>query len=128
MNESQIAKLTDAEVLSLAGGFGPAIIGQALFERAQEIRQRTDNGRFGPALVDPDYGLDISPWDEYSRRDLLAIAREHELPVKSNASRDEIARALSRKKILPAAEEETDGGAGGGDGNSLPPGDDEGEV
>jgi hypothetical protein len=110
------SKLSDTQILDLAGNLGPGIIGQELFDLASKIRTRTDNGRFGPALLDSDYGLDISPWDEYSRRDLLAIAREHELPVKSNASRDDIAKALVKAKKLPDADEGNAGANPGDEG------------
>lgn len=112
------SKMSEADILTLAGGFGPGIIGHELYDLAQSIAIRTDNGQFGPALLDPDYGLDISPWDEHSRRVLLALARTHELPVKSNASREDIAKALVRAKIFPAALGEA--------GNGTPTGDDEG--
>jgi hypothetical protein len=96
-----ITELTVDEVLSLAGGAGPGLIGQELFARAEELRRTTSDGKYGPALIDPDYGLDITPWDDYSRKELLVICREHELPVKSNATREELAKALARKKIRP---------------------------
>jgi hypothetical protein len=50
-----VARLSESEVLARAAGFGPAIIGEALHRRAKEIRERSDNGRLGPAITDPDY-------------------------------------------------------------------------
>jgi hypothetical protein len=47
--------LSDTEILELAGPYGPGIIGQELFDRAQKIRSRGDDGKLGPALTDPDF-------------------------------------------------------------------------
>lgn len=52
----RVAAMSDAEVLEQAGGFGPAIIGKILYERAASVRLTTNDGEFGPALTDPDYG------------------------------------------------------------------------
>lgn len=102
-NGKTLDELSHAEILALAGDgrFGPAIIGKELHERAEQIRIRTDNGRFGPAILDPDYGLDVTPWDEFDRKALLIACRQHQLPVKSNATREELAKALARAKKLP---------------------------
>jgi hypothetical protein len=102
-NGKTIDELSDAEVLQLydGGRFGPAIIGQELYERGSRILLATDNGRFGPAILDPDYSLNITPWDDYSRKELLVACRTYELPVKSNATREELAKALVRAKRLP---------------------------
>lgn len=51
----QLDKMSDAKILELAAGYGPGIIGQAHFDRAAALRTATDDGRLGPALVDPDY-------------------------------------------------------------------------
>lgn len=112
MTTEDIAKLSDAQVLDLAGTLGPGIIGQELFDRAQEVRTATNDGKFGPALLDPDYGLNITPWDDFSRRDLLAIAREHQLPVASKATRDEIAKALTKARVAPPVEKGIEDGEG----------------
>lgn len=96
-------ELTTEEVLSLAGPFGPGMIGQELFDRAETLRTTTDGGKYGPALLDPDYGLKVEVWDDYARKELLVICREHVLPVKSNATREDLAKALARAKIVPAA-------------------------
>lgn len=47
--------LGDAEILTLAGGMGPALIGQELHDLAAAIRKETGGGVFGPAITDPDY-------------------------------------------------------------------------
>lgn len=52
---TDISKLSDTEVLELAGPYGPAIIGQELFDRAQKIRARGDDGKLGPAILDSDF-------------------------------------------------------------------------
>lgn len=46
------ANLTDAELLEMyPETLGPGIIGHETYARVQEIRQRTNNARFGPAIV-----------------------------------------------------------------------------
>jgi hypothetical protein len=51
MNEAEVAKLTDDQVLAMAAGMGPAIIGEALFKRAQEIQKKNPEGKLGPAIL-----------------------------------------------------------------------------
>lgn len=97
-----IDQLSDQEVLTLAGTAGPGMIGEELFARAEQVRTSTVDGKYGPALTDPDYGLDVTPWDDYSRKELLAEVRRHDLPnIKSNATREELAKALVRAKKRP---------------------------
>jgi hypothetical protein len=96
-----LAELTTTEILELAGPYGPGMIGKELFDRAEEVRTTTSDGKYGPALLDPDYGLKVEVWDDYARKELLVICREHELPVKSNATREELAKALARAKVFP---------------------------
>lgn len=106
-NGKTLDQLSDAEVLQLydGGRFGPAIIGQDLYDRASRLMAVSDNGRFGPAILDPNHGLDITPWDDYSRKDLLVICRQYELPVKSNATRESLAYDLVRAKKLPTSDQ-----------------------
>jgi hypothetical protein len=52
---TDISKLSDSQILELAGPYGPAIIGQELFDRAQKIRARGDDGKLGPAILDSDF-------------------------------------------------------------------------
>lgn len=111
-NGKTIDQLSNSEVLDLAGNHGPAIIGKELYDRAAHLKITTDNGRFGPAILDPDYGLDITPWDDYSRKELLVVAREHSLPVKSNATREELAKELARAKVKPQVPAAGDQGEG----------------
>jgi hypothetical protein len=54
-----VSDLSDAEVLELAGPFGPSIIGKDLYERAQSIAKRGDDGKLGPAITDPDYAYKL---------------------------------------------------------------------
>lgn len=51
-----VDRIPDTDVLERVKGMGPAIVGYDLFERAEYVRERTNNGVFGPALTDPDYG------------------------------------------------------------------------
>lgn len=53
--EEQLDQMSDARVLELAGGLGPGIIGKAHFDRAAAIRAVSDDGKLGPAIIDPDY-------------------------------------------------------------------------
>lgn len=53
--QSKLDGRSDTQILELAGTMGPGIIGQELFDRANEIRKRTSDGLLGPALTDPDY-------------------------------------------------------------------------
>lgn len=46
-----VSKLSDQEVLEQAGDYGPGIIGQELYERAQQIKRDNPQGQFGPALL-----------------------------------------------------------------------------
>jgi hypothetical protein len=55
MSDQNLDNLSDTEILELAGPYGPGIIGQELFDRAQKIRSRGDDGKLGPALTDPDF-------------------------------------------------------------------------
>lgn len=48
---SDIDRLSDTEVLAMAGTMGPGVIGQELYDRAARVREATDNGRFGPAIL-----------------------------------------------------------------------------
>lgn len=110
MNKRQLfADMTDAEILQKAGHgkFGPALIGQDLFEVASDIMARTAGGRFGPAIANTSVALEtVSPevWEGWRRNALLAIAREHELPVKANWSRDALADALAAAGVTPPPE------------------------
>lgn len=49
--------LSDADVLEKSGygRFGPAIIGQPLYDRARKILRSTGGGIFGPAITDPEF-------------------------------------------------------------------------
>lgn len=55
VTQDNYKNLSDAEILELAGPYGPALIGQELYEKAQEIRAQTGDGKFGPAIMDSDY-------------------------------------------------------------------------
>lgn len=55
VTQDNYQNLSDNEILELAGPYGPALIGQELFDKAQEIRARTNDGKFGPAIMDPHY-------------------------------------------------------------------------
>jgi hypothetical protein len=55
VTQDNYKNLSDAEILELAGPYGPALIGQELYDKAQEIRAQTGDGKFGPAIMDPDY-------------------------------------------------------------------------
>lgn len=51
MTKAEVAKLSDDQVLELAGSFGPAIIGEHLHARAQTIQKDNPGGALGPAIV-----------------------------------------------------------------------------
>jgi hypothetical protein len=55
VTQDNYENLSDSEVLALAGVYGPALIGQELYDKACEIRSRTGDGKFGPAIMDPHY-------------------------------------------------------------------------
>lgn len=51
LTAKQVARLTDDQVLELAKGMGPAIIGPHLFERAEKVTKINPTGAFGPAII-----------------------------------------------------------------------------
>ncbi len=99
-------RLTDQQVLDRVGPLGPALVGQELYDRAQEIRKRTNDGVLGPAIVGsaptpPASTPDVAGWEGFQRNTLLKIARVHNLDVKSNYTRDELEDALIAAGIEP---------------------------
>lgn len=44
-------EMADSEILTAAGDYGPAIIGQELFDRAQAVRKHNPTGALGPAIL-----------------------------------------------------------------------------
>lgn len=116
-NGKTLDELSDAEALALAGHYGPGIIGQELYERAEAIRIATDNGKFGPALLDPNYNAkDVKAaiaasdptWDHLSRADVAALADVHGISYKAKASRTSLIELLTAAGIVPP---EPDAGA-----------------
>jgi hypothetical protein len=107
-NGKPLEKLSDGEILELAGGFGPAIIGQELYERAQRIQRTNPGGLFGPAILDPDYAAkqealkigpairipDFAEWDQFTRKRLSQLCAEHEVSHKANATKVQLIEAL----------------------------------
>lgn len=110
-NGKPIGKLTDGEVLELAGNFGPAIIGQELHDRAAEIQRTNPGGAFGPAILDPNYGKDVKAaveasdpkWDHLSRADVAALADVHQVSYKARASRTSLIELLTAAGVVPPA-------------------------
>lgn len=108
-NGKPLEKLSDGEVLELAGSFGPGIIGQELYERAQAIQKSNPGGIFGPAILDPNYGKDVKAavaaadptWDDLTRADVAALATEHGVSFKAKASRTSLIEALVEAGITP---------------------------
>jgi hypothetical protein len=113
----ELAGLTDAQILERAGGMGPAIIGQTLYDRAEEIRKRTSGGVLGPAIVGPATPVptpapeaqEPAAWDDLPRNKLLAIAREQKVDVRSNYTKDELIDALVAASINPQDVDPDDG-------------------
>lgn len=112
-NGKTLDQLSDAECLELSGNLGPGIIGQELFDRANKIRTTTDNGKFGPALLDPFYGrpadqvkaaldADEPEWDDLSRADAAALADTHNVSYRARATRAQIVAALIAVGVKPA--------------------------
>lgn len=60
MRDTELDAMTDDQVLAAAGDAGPAIIGEALFARAQAIRVQNPTGALGPAIT----GSGPAPVDE----------------------------------------------------------------
>lgn len=50
-SQKTVADMTDDEVLTAAGPFGPGIIGKELFDRAESIRKNNPTGALGPAIT-----------------------------------------------------------------------------
>lgn len=107
--KSPLDGLSDSDILQRAGHLGPGIIGDELFERANEIRKRTVNGTLGPAIVGragkpavvKGGDVDITPWENIPRNQCLKIAREAGIACKSNWIHDEVAEALVRAGVAP---------------------------
>jgi len=63
LTAAAVAKLTDDQVLALAGPCGPSLIGAPLAERAAAVQKNRVVGTgveqliVGPALIDPNYNL-----------------------------------------------------------------------
>jgi len=123
----KLDELWDSEVLQLAGVYGPSIISQELYDRAQKIQKTNPGGVFGPAILKADYfqsqspptpspapkpaeeesadasGDDPSggPWHSYSIKDLQKIAQQEGVSHKPKASRDDLISALEEAGVQP---------------------------
>jgi hypothetical protein len=120
--------LSDAQVLQLAGGFGPAIIGEYLFTRAKDIRERTNNGQLGPAITDPNYAAKQSalrparqiadetgdggeevepvtgdPWQFVTLSGAKMLAQERGVSYAPRVKRDDLVEALKGAGVQPPA-------------------------
>lgn len=95
--------LSDEEVLEQAGNFGPGIIGQELYDRACEVRKRTSGGLFGPAIVGDKTAsaLEADAWEDWTRAEMLAFARDASTEIKGTATRAEIIAALAAAGLEP---------------------------
>jgi len=128
-NGKTIDQLTDQEVLQLANGFGPSIISQELYDRAQQIQKTNPGGAFGPAILKADFfpsqspppspapsttdttdttsttGAQTSsasdPWHSFSQKDLTKIAQQEGVSYKPKASRDDLISALDAAGVAP---------------------------
>ena len=119
-NGKQLDDLSDGEVLELAGGFGPGIIGKELYDRAQQIQSTNPGGLYGPAVLDPDYAAkqeakkngpavriaDFAKWDQMTRKQLASLCAEHEISHKSGATKVELIELLDEAGVeLPESAE-----------------------
>jgi hypothetical protein len=116
--------LSDTDILELAGPYGPGIIGQALFDRAQSIRSRGDDGKLGPALLDSDFAAKQAAkraaaapptdptapppappapgsWDDITVSGLKLLAQEHGVSYKPRVARAELLEALIAAGVTP---------------------------
>lgn len=116
--------LSDTEILELAGPYGPGLIGQALFDKAQSIRSRGDDGKLGPALLDSDFAAKQAAkkaanappadpnapppappvpgsWDDITVSGMKLLAQEHGVSYKSRVARAELLDALVAAGITP---------------------------
>jgi hypothetical protein len=69
----ELEKLPPTTLLERAGKMGPAIIGRPLHYLAAQVRTTTDEGKLGPAIIDPHYHE-----KELARRDAAAVAGERD--------------------------------------------------
>jgi hypothetical protein len=125
-NGKTLDELSDVEALALANGFGPSIISQELYDRAQEIQKKNPGGVYGPAILDPNHfpssappaeapaGAESpahlpanpatasdDPWHSFSQKDLVKIAQQENVSHKGKASRDDIIAALEGAGVQP---------------------------
>lgn len=104
-----IDELSDTEVLDLAGVHGPGVIGKELFDRAKEIRSRTDGGKLGPALSNPDYGdKTVAAWEGVDRKAVAKLADKAEISYKPKTSRTDLIKMLAARGVTapPDGEDE----------------------
>ncbi|MCU1350613.1 MAG: hypothetical protein JWO56_3643 [Acidobacteria bacterium] len=57
----KIDEMSDDQVLAEARGYGPSIIGQELFDRAQRIARVNPGGVLGPAIIGTDNAPAVKP-------------------------------------------------------------------
>lgn len=117
------AHLSDADILTLAGPYGPALIGQELFDRAQAIKKRGDDGKLGPALMDPDYAAKqaakkaastpapdpaapaIAPppgtWEGITMSGLKMLAQQKQVSYRPKVERSELIALLEGAGVTP---------------------------
>lgn len=121
-------QLSDSDILTLAGPYGPALIGQELFDRAQAIRKRGDDGKLGPALTDPHYAAKQAAaktaapvpapdpaatktppvpgtWDGITLSGLKHLAMEKGVSYRPKVERAELLQALEAAGVTPPSAE-----------------------
>ncbi len=102
-----IDELSETEVLELAGVHGPGVIGKELFDRAREIRSRTDGGKLGPALSNPDFGdKTVAAWEGVDRAAVAKLADKHEISYKAKTSRTDLIKMLAARGVTAPPDED----------------------